>query len=189
MKLRRDSRPYKILKYLALGAGFLVISTASPYGGALAVRGLIKEYFHKRGFEKYRFLNDLKNLQKRELIDYQDLGDGKIKITITKKGQQKTLVYSIDELKIKKPNRWDKKWRLVMFDIPHNYKKARDAFRAKLRNLDFYPLQKSVFLTPYPCEDELEFLASVFDIRKYILILYVNHFEGEEKLKHYFKLS
>lgn len=188
MKLQRNSRPYRILKHLALGVGFLIISTVSPLSGALAVRGLLKEYFRKKRFERYRFLNDLKNLQKRELIDYQDLGDGNVKIIITKGGQQRMLVYSIDEIKIKKTKRWDRKWHLVTFDIPHGYKKARDAFRTKLKNLEFYPLQKSVYLTPYPCEDELEFLTSVFDIRKYVLILHVNHFEGEEKLKHHFKI-
>lgn len=75
-----------------------------------------------------------------------------------------------------------------MFDIPHNHRTARDALRKKLLDLKFYPLQKSVFITPYPCEDEVDFIASIFDIRKYILILYVVYFEGEEKLKHHFNI-
>ena len=73
-----------------------------------------------------------------------------------------------------------------MFDIPHDHKIARDAFRTKLEDLKFYSLQKSVFITPYPCEKEIEFIATVFDVRKHVLILYVSRFEGEEKLKHHF---
>ena len=188
MEIRKNSRPYKILKNLGIGTGVLIISTISPLAGSQIVKGLIKEYFRRKNFERYRFLNDLKNLQKRDLIDYQELDNNKIKIVLTKQGKEKMLMYQIDEMKLKKPPNWDKKWRLIMFDIPHQYKKARDVFRLKLKNLEFYPIQKSVFITPYPCENEIDFLASVFDIRRFILVLYVSRFEGEEKLKHHFKI-
>ncbi len=188
MRIRRNSNPYRILKSLALGSGFLIISTISPMSGALLVRNLIKHYFRRKSFEKHRLLDDLKNLQTRELIDYRDLGDGKIKITLTRAGKEKTLVYQLDSLHLKKPKRWDGKWRLVMFDIPHAHKKARDAFRKKLRDLHFYPIQKSVFLSPFPCEDEIDFLASIFDVQDYILLMYVSNFEGEKKLKNHFEI-
>ena len=58
----------------------------------------------------------------------------------------------------------------------------------KLKALGFYPIQKSVFLTPYACEKEIDFVCSIFEVREHVLIFYVSHFEGEEKLKHHFKL-
>jgi DNA-binding transcriptional regulator PaaX len=91
-------------------------------------------------------------------------------------------------MKLKRPAKWNGKWRLVMFDIPHGYKRARDAFRQKLKRLEFYPIQKSVFITPYPCEDEIDFLASVFDIRKHVILMNIADFEGEEKLKRHFRI-
>ncbi|MBI4034031.1 MAG: hypothetical protein HY378_00590 [Candidatus Brennerbacteria bacterium] len=98
------------------------------------------------------------------------------------------LTYDIDNIKLKR-QRWDGKWRLVTFDIPDSKKTAREALRRKLKELDFYPLQKSVFITPYRCEDEIDFICSVFDVnRNNVLILEVNKFEGAEKLKHHFKL-
>jgi len=187
--IRKNSRAYKILKYLALGSGFIILSTISPYGGARVVKSLIQNYLRRKRFEKYRFLTDLKNLQKRDLIDYQDLGNGNVKIIITARGKQKVLLNNIDEIKLKKQKRWDGKWRLIIFDIPHSRKGARDAFRKILKNLGFYPLQKSVFITPYPCENEIDFIASIFDIRQNVLLLYVNNFEGEEKLKYHFKIK
>jgi DNA-binding transcriptional regulator PaaX len=171
-----------------MGAGILIISTVSPRSGALMVKNLIKTYFRKKSFEKYRFLTDLKNLQTRKLINYQELDDGRIRVELTKGGRRELLIYKLDEMKLAKPQHWDKKWRLVLFDIPHGQKKARDALRDKLKNLDFYPLQRSVFLTPFPCEKEIDFIGTIFNVRKYILIVYANHFEGEEKFRHYFKI-
>jgi len=186
MRLRKNSRPYQILKYLALGSGILLLGTISPVAGAQLIKAGIKSYIRKKRFEKEKFLRDLKNLQKRELIDYRESEDGKIEIKITKKGKEGILRYQIDEIRLKRPQRWDRRWRLIMFDIPHSHRSARDVFRKKLLDLKFYPLQKSVFITPYPCEDEIDFIASIFEVRKYVLILYVSNFEGEEKLKHYF---
>lgn len=186
--IRKNSRPYNILNALALGTGILVIGTLAPASGAVMVREIIKTYFRKKRFEKDRFLRDLKTLQKRELLTYKELPDGTVEIEITKQGKNKILRYRVDEIQLKKPDVWDKKWRLVIFDVPHAERQARDALREKLQDMKFYQLQKSVFLTPYPCEDEIDFIASIFDVRRHILILYIQNFEGEEKLKHFFNI-
>ena len=165
-----------------------MVSILSPAAGAQLIRAGLKSYIRKKNFEKDRFLRDLKNLQKRELINYHQLADGQVEITITKNGKKQMLKYQLDDIQLKKPRRWDGKWRLIIFDIPHSYKPARDALRRKLLTLEFYPLQKSVFITPYPYENEIDFICSIFDIRKYVLVLYVNYFEGAEKLKHHFGL-
>ncbi len=188
MVIRKNSRPYKILKYLAASAGILVVSTISPLGGANLVRALVREYFRKRSFEKSKFLRDLRNLQVRNLINWEDLGDGRVRIILTKGGKEKVLTYSVDDIRLNKEGGWDGKWRLVMFDIPHRHKLARDSFRIKLKGLGFYPIQKSVYITPYPCEDEIDFLTSLFNVRKHVLVIYVSHFEGESKLRHYFNI-
>src|SRR3989344_2930204 len=60
--------------------------------------------------------------------------------------------------------KWDKKWRIVIFDIPQELHKERTNFRRKLKSLGFYMLQKSVFIFPYPCEEEVGRLASHFKI-------------------------
>ena len=55
-------------------------------------------------------------------------------------------IYS-DYLKIDKPKIWDKKWRIVVFDIPEKQRGARDSLRTYLKKLDFYELQKSIFIS------------------------------------------
>ena len=189
MKLRRNSRLFKVLKYLAIGAGVLIVSSIAPAGSPQIIRGIIGDYIRKKRFRREMFLRDLKRLQTRKLVDYQELPDGRIKIILTKNGKEKMLTYNIDDITLATDKKWDGQWRLIIFDVPHGFKKARDAFRLKLKELKFYPLQKSVFITPYPCEDELDFIASFYNIRKYLLILYISHFEGSEKLKYHFNLK
>lgn len=188
MRLQRNSRPYKIMKYALLGGGFLVLSILAPASGSKIITGLIRDYIKRKRFQKGEFLQDLRRLQERRLIDYQELDGGQVKITLTKKGKKESLVYNLDDIKLDS-ERWDGKWRLVMFDIPHSKKKAREALRGKLKSIGFYPIQKSVFLTPYECEKEIDFMCSIFEVRDHVLVFYVGNFEGEEKLKHHFKLS
>lgn len=184
----KNSKSHKILNALLISGGALTISLISPLSGALLIKGLLKLYFRKKKFIKEKFLRDLKRLQTRKLIDYKVLPDGKIKIVLTRLGKEKILIYDFDKLKISS-NSWDGKWRLVVFDIPDYQGKARDALREKLKSLNFYRIQKSVYLTPYNCENEIDFICSVFDInRNNVLIFEVSRFEGEEKLKHYFKI-
>ena len=98
----------------------------------------------------------------------------KTKITITQKGKTKVLEYQADQLVIKKQSPWDKKWRVVIFDIPEKKKSAREIFRKKLLNLGFEKIQHSVWRQKYPCLNEIEFLANLYQIRPH-----VNLIEGE----------
>jgi len=181
---RKDSRPKELLKFLAAGTSIAVLSLFDPRLPAK----LLEAYLRSRKFQKGLFLRDIRRLQERDLLDYRESQDGTITIRLKRKGRQVALAYKLDDLKIKKPLRWDRKWRLVIFDIPHSKKQARDALHRKLDEMGFYPLQKSVFIYPYPCEDEIDFIGEVFDVRRNILLIKVDSFEGSEKLRHHFKL-
>lgn len=57
--------------------------------------------------------------------------------------------------------KWDRLWRIVIFDIPvaHNY--LRDRLRAKLEELGFGMFQESVWMTPYDLAREIsDFIQS-----------------------------
>lgn len=188
MRLKRGSRPYTILKYAALGGGVLVLSILAPENGARLAQDVLRVYFRKKRFEKNRLLEDVRRLQARELVKYRGFPDGRIEIVLEKRGKQEMITRRMDDLKLDVNRPWDRKWRMVLFDIPHSEKKARDAFRGMLARLGFYALQKSVFIVPHQCEEEIEFVCSIFGIRDYVLLMYVSHFEGEEKMRNYFKI-
>ncbi len=186
MLVNKGSRPYQLLRVLLMSGGVLLLSTIAPMSGALVVSEVLKAYFRKKRFERERFLQDLRRLQEKKLVNFKVLGGGKIQITLAERGRRKKLAYDIDAMQLKKPMYWDGKWRLVMFDVPSKQKRLSEALRRKLRELRFYRMQKSVFLTPYPCANEIDFIGSYFGLRNNILLLTVSHFEGEEKLRHYF---
>lgn len=180
----KNSKTKQLLKYLAIGAGITILSMTSP---TLPLQ-LLKAYVRVKRFQREKFLEDLKRLQNRELLDYQEKDDGSIKIILKKKGKKKVLEYKIEEFQIKKPKSWDGKWRFVMFDIPEKQKLARNTLSYKLKKMGFYRIQKSVFVYPYPCEDEIDFICSIYNVRHHVLLITVPAFEGAEKLKHYFQI-
>jgi DNA-binding transcriptional regulator PaaX len=186
--IKRNSKPYKILKNIAIAGGFLVLSSIAPAAGAKILTGILGDYFRKNRFEREKFLRDLKRLQHRELINFYESENGGVTLKLTKLGREIVLSYKLDEIKLNKNRKWDGVWRLIMFDIPHEKKAARDAFRQKILSMGFYPIQKSAFLIPYECENEIDFIASIFNIRNYILIFNVKNFEGETKLRNHFRL-
>lgn len=59
--------------------------------------------------------------------------------------------------KLKYGNRpWDGYWRVVFYDVAEAERKLRERLRHELKRLNFKYLQKSVWLTPFPVEEDLE---------------------------------
>lgn len=90
-------------------------------------------------------------------------------------------------MKIQEPKHWDGKWRMVLFDIPSSMKKLRDNFRFHLKRLGFYQYQKSVFIHPYPCQEEIDFLLELYSARRYVRQLVVSEIDNDLHLKKIFK--
>ncbi len=172
----------KILRLLAAGAVLPAI-LIMPGMGRLFVGK--KSTWHK--FDQKKLKPRVKNLLKRKLVAVREENDEMV-IKLTDKGKTTLLRFDLDKMKIKKPFSWDGKWRLIIFDIPNEKKQARELFRAKLKQLEFYPLQKSVFLIPYPCLAEIEFLRQVLEIGEHVRILVVEKLEGEKLFKQHFGL-
>lgn len=93
------------------------------------------------------------------------------KIYLNRKGKAQWLRYQFKNLSLKTKKRWDKKWRIVLFDIPESKKKIRDALRRKLKQIGFLEFQKSVFIYPFGCGDEINFIINFFDIEENVYYL------------------
>jgi len=136
---------------------------------------------------KFRVDRSLKSLEKNKYVRrYKKNGEDVIEIT--KKGKRRILQYKFEDMKIGKPKKWDGLWRIVIFDIPEKKRNARIALNMKLKELEFYPLQKSVFVLPYECRSEIEFIGEFFGIKSGILYIEARNIEKESKLKRKFKL-
>ena len=109
----------------------------------------------------------IKRLEKRNLVSWSE-SKGVLRLELTERGNKKVLKYRLEELTIEKPKVWDGLFRVIIFDIPENRKGVRESFRKKLKELEFYQLQKSVFVSQYECRDEIEFLKNYYEIPSYV---------------------
>ena len=66
---------------------------------------------------------------------------------------------------------WDRKWRIIIFDIPQELHRERIKFRRKLKSMGFFMLQKSVFVFPYPCNEEITDLSNILGVTDYVDII------------------
>lgn len=132
--------------------------------------------FHVSGYSYKKAKRGFRNLKNRDII--REDFDGNCKFT--DKGR-KWFNSSILKHSGLVSDKWDKKWRIVIFDIPEELHKNRNQLRAKLKNLGFYMLQKSVFVIPYPCEKELGYICKKLKIGDYIDIILAESVGFKEK--------
>src|SRR3989338_469904 len=92
------------------------------------------------------------------------------------------------DIKIPVMKRWDKKWRIILFDIPEKHKKARDALARVLKNIGCRQFQKSVFVHPFECRNEIDFVIESFSMRPYVRFIVADSIDNELHLKKYFDL-
>lgn len=185
--LRRGTERYPYVKeiLLILAAG-TVISAAFLMPGV--ARLLSPSVWQGREYKRNRLGQVLKRFRKQKIIEVVDTSEGPI-VRITQNGLMKALKYKLGEMKIKSKDTWDKKWRVVIFDIPEAKKRLRDEFREKLKQVGFYQLQKSVFVHAFPCADEIEFLRQVYRVDIDVTTIIASHIEGEDRIKDFFHIE
>lgn len=152
----------EIVKDLLSGFLFLggvIIAANSPY----FVPNIIKKYEKLRRYPKRKVSDTFYRLRKQGLIEI-NVVNRQIYVSLTKEGRKKAGIYQIDKLKLKRPKKWDRKWRLLMFDISEKRKISREALRGKLKELEFLQLQKSVWIYPFNCRAEMQLLQDFFGL-------------------------
>jgi len=178
----------KVLKTLLL-VGAFYIAASSPYFVFRLMKEFRKKRYWQKNENKKRFENAFYYLKRQGYIKIEKK-NRQIYISLTEEGKKKAKKYQIDDLKIKAPSQWDKKWRLIIFDIPNNQGIKREAFRGKLKELGFFPLQKSVWVYPYECDKEIKMLREFFGLTaKQLRIVTTDNLEEDNFLRERFKVT
>jgi hypothetical protein len=184
--LKNNFTKETLLKIAGFGA-FMIMASFSPQFASQ----IVYQYFKDKSRELARKrARKIKELQKRKLIEFRELSNGKIRVVLSHRGKLLVRQYKLGELAIKRPPKWDRYWRIIIYDIPHAKRKASNAFREKLRSLGLYQLQKSVWVSPCECLPEIEFLCSVFDIDmdRYVFYFKTKEIPLEGLIKKFFEL-
>jgi len=189
-KLKRGQLYWKILEiigltYLSGGGSFrrpllpLVIDE---------IKRLLKELKEIEVDEK-RIKQSLENLEKKEIIDLVEKND-EIFVHLKNDNNPQVIKYSIKallELK-QKEKKWNKKWFMVFFDVPEIQRNKRDYLRKFLNKIGFYRYQKSVYIFPYECEEEINLIKKIVERAKYMKYIIAEKIEDEDAIKTFFKL-
>jgi len=163
-------------------SGLLLVSAVAP--------GILK-FFKYSGLEKKLNLRSSTNnrsidrlIQNGYLIFEER--NGKKFLRITESGRK---ILEKEKLSItKKKRKWDKKWRIVIFDIKEYKKELRNKLRNTLISIGFLKLQNSVWVYPYDCEDFIKLLKADFEIGKEILYIVADEIENSRVIEGYFNL-
>ena len=106
----------------------------------------------------------------------------------TSRGAQVLGDWHMSNYRIKIPRKWDKKWRVIIFDIPEKKRRIRDHVRDILVAAGFQRLQDSVWVYPYDCEDVIGLMKTELGIGKYLLYMIVDQIENDRFLRMDFDL-
>ena len=146
-------------------AGFLSIALVAPNVlKAMNKLGLVPN--RRQG--EY-ITSSASKLTKRGLLVF----DGK-KYCLTSEGEKVLRRWQFSNFKLQRPKKWDRKWRVIIFDIPEKKRSVRDQVRHLFKQSGLYLLQDSVWVYPYDCEDVLTLLKTDLGVGKNILYLIVD---------------
>ncbi|MDO8492773.1 MAG: CRISPR-associated endonuclease Cas2 [bacterium] len=181
---KRSRRAYlqrAILKSVAIAGAISVAVVAPNAMQILKMLGVDKKLNRntKQGINVSR-----RRLVEHGLIAYAKNGF----LKLTKRGEQKLLMLEKYDYKIPHPKRWDKKWRVLIFDIPEKKRQLRDKVRLTLLSIGFKRLQDSVWVYPYDCEDLITLIKADFKIGKDLLYLIVDSIENDRSVREWFGL-
>ncbi len=170
---------------LLLLAGFSIALRPYPKHQLRVVKELFKEW---NNINKQTLERSVHALYRSKLVVKKNNRDHSGALTLSKEGKKLALIYKLDEVKIKS-HAWDGKWRLVIFDVPEKLKKVREALRYHLKRLGFKELQHSVFILPFECHNEMDYLIEFYNARRFVRFLGVDYIDNSLDLKNQFNIK
>ena len=172
----------KVILY-TIGTTGLIIATLTAPNAVSLFAGLIKN----KKYNKTQVRKSYSKLAKNKCISITYENDKTI-VRLTKEGKERLLKFKLEDLQIQKPKKWDKKFRLIIFDVPEKFKSHRTEFARRLKEIGFLALQKSVWIHPHPCEDEVDFLKETYEISPYVRIVTAESIDIQSDLINKFNL-
>lgn len=126
----------------------------------------------------------LRSLLKGEFVTQTKNGD----YGLTRKGRQRASYARLYQLSLPRPQQWDGKWRLVFSDIPEAKKSARDSVRSHLERLGCKKIQRSVWVYPHACFNELREVTQILKVEPYVHFALAEQISCERALRKHFLL-
>ncbi len=152
-----------LLKALTAG-GVLSAGLIAPNSAQLLAK--ITQPILDRDLDQKELQKLLKYMERTKLVEL-SVRDNNIHAQLTTKAERRLRDFEIDEIAIDSPKTWDKKWRILIYDIPHDKRDSRYYLLEQLHRLGFYKLQDSTWVYPFPCSQEILEILERLEIDQY----------------------
>jgi len=184
IKFDIQSERVQIVLALLKAAGAIALLALAP--GALRLLKPARRHYSEESIRRTAYY-----LKRRGDVRFVNQ-NGQVFVSITKKGYNR--LAQLESLRVRlpaqKPNTWDGKWRIVIFDIPERDRNLRDAFRSKLRELECVRLQGSVWVTPYEVRGEIKRLCEAGRFSRIaVQCILAYSFDEEVRFRKLFRLT
>lgn len=177
IKYIKSNKQKELLKIIGQG---LLVSAALFAPNIIQISKLFPQ---KSTRQKYYIKQSLKNLVDEKII----ILGGEI-IKLSPKGEKLLKIIQFDEIELVSNNKWDKIWRLVSYDIPNKYNNERNYFRKKLKDFGFIQIQKSLWLVPIECKEEIAILAQTIGVSPFVIFMQTDYVPKQDTYLKYFEL-
>ena len=138
-----------------------------------------------RNLELKKYYDTVNNLKSRGAIKIISKNGQKF-IQLTKQGQLEILFAKAE---VVKTDKWDGRWRIIIFDIPEDAREKRDVLRRLLKRNNFAKLQASVFASPYPLNRQAVVYLKESGLGQYIRLMRVDDIDEDIDLRKKFQLA
>jgi DNA-binding transcriptional regulator PaaX len=179
-KNQKRANLQKIVLQSIAAAGIISVALVAPNViGAMGKLGILP----KKRQNEY-ISSSASKLTKRGLVKFEN---GYYQLT--KEGKKILRYWELSDYKFKKPRRWDKNWRIIIYDVSEKKVKTRRKLSKLFKEIGFYRLQDSVWVYPYDCEDIIGLLKTDYGVGKEILYVIAKEIENDKYLREYFSLK
>lgn len=189
--LEKKARGARRLQAFQLG-----LLSAAAVGGVVLIAATVPNAAqllrYMPGYKKgarfsYQSKTALARLAERGFVTFEDRG-GKRYARPTEAGKRALAYESLRKEMVQKRRRWDRRWRVVLFDIPERRRNTRRQLRAFMQEFGFVRLQDSAWIYPYDCEELVALAKADLRIGAAVLYLIVEQLENDRVLRTHFAL-
>jgi len=167
-----------------------VIGVAGVVTVAMVAPNVFRALPHVMGKRRYKLAFQTRTALERLIVRGEVRRNLRGQLELTASGRRTlSIAQARASAPASKKQRWDKQYRLVMFDIPQSRKNTRDRLRMLMRDFGFLRLQNSVWVSPYDCEDLIALVKAELRVGTDVLYAVVRQIENDALIKRHFKLS
>lgn len=168
------AKKIKLYERILLGLAFSADKLIELYYGG--TKNYRKRYFYDPwladDYKPSNLYQSYHRLLKTGFIE-KVIKDGQPYLRLTSKAQEK-LERDFPILNMQR-QKWDGRWRLVIFDISEQARYIRDSLREKLKELGFGQLQQSIYISPFDFVKDVDEFLEAHDLKGKAFILTAKH--------------